>query len=330
VFSLPAAAQPATGVLSGTLLGVDSLGVEFPLGARRVSFRGSDSLSSWTDAEGRFVLRVPSGERLVRFQGLGGSLAEARVVVRTGDTTRVTLRLPVSGYLSGFVYGREDANRMDTWRSPREIRRAADALGWFREARHPGRRELWVWANYDLFEPERFTRLVVDSGGIRGEVVEYWTLDPYNVSLDIRLRRLETQDRCDTLAFTYGPQVREPLPDGDRYCQSNADYDCRPLDRVSLAVCRVRLDHEPDWAVILGDLERHDVWTLPDETALPPSPWVTTDGWYLLVRAERDHDERWYAYMNPSPGESIYHDQARSIAETLRELDLVLAPIDGD
>lgn len=322
----PALAQHPLGVIAGRIVGVDSLGMTFPLTDHTVSFRRLDSTRVRTDGGGRFLVTVPAGERTIRFRSGRYTDIEKRVTVAPGDTLFVDLRSRVRGRSSGFVYGREDLSWMERWEVPREMERVVQTLTPETPPSATGRSELWVWANYHLFNPNLFARLIVEGGHVRGESMRYWTLDPYNPTLDARLRRLEAEAQCDTFAISHRYVPRKPLPESHRYCVSETDSGCAPPPSPGLAACRRKLDEEPDWEALLNEIEEHDVWTLWDESALPSPPWITLDGWSLVVVAIQDGSRRTYHYSNPDGQASFHRQHATAIARVLEAAGLVSAP----
>ena len=74
-----------------------------------------------------------------------------------------------------------------------------------------------------------------------------------------------------------------------------------------VAVCRMQFSREPDWRAALTELERHDVWNLPDASELPQvvtrreghEDVVPLDGMGVTVEAWNGTRYRAYSIGNP-------------------------------
>lgn len=103
----------------------------------------------------------------------------------------------------------------------------------------------------------------------------------------------------------------------DYYLRGRCD---RFEHRRDFGLCHATFTRSPDWSRILVGIEAEDLWTLPDESALPKDV-TTLDGWGMTVEL-RDRDRyRAYYYGNPDARGRSETRHAASIAARLRAID---------
>ena len=139
----------------------------------------------------------------------------------------------------------------------------------------PKRREVRLWIGGGLGYPQDLYRFVDDGGKVHGELIRYW----HDSSLG--------DDSIPGTSFH----------DLMLYSQNGACVDFRR--RSGVGVCRGNFVSSPDWRSALRRAEAADLWTLPDETALPSDGISVMDGWGIVVELRDGPSYRWYAYGNP-------------------------------
>ena len=74
-----------------------------------------------------------------------------------------------------------------------------------------------------------------------------------------------------------------------------------PIERPRsiLVACRKEFARRPNWAAVLRELEAHHVWTLPDDSELPPPSLILNDGTLMEIEAWDGRRYRSYGYSNP-------------------------------
>ena len=183
----------------------------------------------------------------------------------------------------------------------------AAGLAPLRESALPaGEREVRLWTQVEIGVPKQLYRFTERGGRVRGEVVEYWSLErgdfaderPGETMHDLMLYTL--RGRCDH--FT-----------------TSADA----------AACRARFRREPSWAAVLRAAESHGLWSLPDPSVLPKENTIGIDGWTMVVELRDGPRYRTYRYHNPGSHPQWASDaQASGIVGVLRGLDSLVSPPD--
>jgi hypothetical protein len=133
--------------------------------------------------------------------------------------------------------------------------------------------ELRIWSGFGIVIPGEMLRIRVHaSGGVEGDVLFYY---PH----DLSYMPDEDQDafRADLAGACVGTRTgRED------------------------ETCWVTFEQPPDWTAIHRKLVEYGVYSLPDQSTLPKSEVVTTDGVSMVVELRQGAHYRSYEYSNPS------------------------------
>jgi hypothetical protein len=161
-------------------------------------------------------------------------------------------------------------------------------------------REVRLWIGGGLFWPQDLYRVVSENGRVTGEWYRYWDSP--------------APDRTSVIRIPFGILVRAGLAGQCGSIRTRGDTE----------VCEVRFSHEPDWSAVLDRMSEAEVWTLPDQTALPDDRIMVADGWMLTVEIRQGRQYRTYNYSNPGSHQQPEAKQARRIADALRSLQLLV------
>jgi hypothetical protein len=235
---------------------------------------------------------------------LGRLPAGDTVVVRSGETTwvKLVLRQPpvrVETLPPRMTMG----TRPDT--APGEtatIDLVARVGGLSRlrpQPTNPAQRELRIWVGGGIGIPMQLLRITRDGARVRGEEILWLVQTLPDRSVDERGRAfmdsvpgwLRRQFHCGRVATD-----TIHIPGGQSGYQNQL-----------IAVCRVQFTREPDWRAVLAELERHNVWSLPDASELPRvverragyEDVVVMDGVGVTVEAWNGSRYRAYTIGNP-------------------------------
>jgi len=343
----PALAQDAPGVVVGTVVWEDSTGTVRPAPHVSVRPRGHAAIHAvrsptdrhYTDRDGRFVVTAPSGDRLFVIESEYFEEGRTTIAVPVGDTVRVRLTLRLRAfYRPPPPLEPEDPDWLELYGKADEMEATARAFGIpaIRTTSIPeGHREAWIWANADRLY--RFVRLVDDGQTVRGEVFAYWLLPEEG---EARMDRLTDLVPCD--ADSARPGLFVSAPDSSYgYIRHGNDAEGRRTQRfipapAGVEACRLRLDPAPDWTALLRELEAHDVWSLPDDSAFPldhtGSITITTGGWDLAALTRQGPTFRAYSYFNPDPLHPVWVQErhAHAIGAALKQAGLLLQRVPLD
>lgn len=295
-----AAQQVVPGVLQGDV--VDTAGGA--LQGARVGLP-EFSATSRSDARGHFAIAsVPPGKHELVASMIGRLPVGDTVVVRSGETTWVKLVM------------RQPPIRIETLppRIARGTRRDTVPTGAetidrvARVARLPvlrprpanaSQRELRIWVAGGRGIPMQLLRITDDGTRVHGEEI-LWLVQT------MPERRVSPQWRA--FLDSVPTWLRESFHCWPVSADTTHHADAQPGYQDELvAACRVQFTREPDWRDILAQLERHDVWNLPDASELPQvverregeEDLVTLDGVGVTVETWNGTRYRAYTIGNP-------------------------------
>jgi hypothetical protein len=290
-----AAQQPMPGALQGDVF--DSAGSPLQGARVRLSPIGAAVRS---DPRGHFAIASvrPGRYELVAWM-IGRMPVGDTVVVRAGETTWVRLlmrqppirvetlppRITRGTRPDSAPAGAETIDRIArVARLPVLRPRPADA----------SQRELRIWVGGGRGIPMQLLRIIDDGRRVRGEAI-LWLVQT------IPDRKVDPGWRA--FIDSVPSWLRDTFSCGRVSTDTTHD---RQRDEL-VAVCRAQSDREPDWRAVLTELERHDVWTLPDASELPlvvtrregDEDIVTLDGMGVTVEAWNGTRYRAYTIGNP-------------------------------
>jgi hypothetical protein len=155
-------------------------------------------------------------------------------------------------------------------------------------------RELRIWVGGGRGIPMQLLRITSDGRRTRGEAILWLvqTIPGRNVDPGWRAF-IDSVPAWLRDTFHCGPVSSDTTHYRDR-------------DEL-VAVCRMQFSREPDWGAALTELERHDVWNLPDASELPQvvtrregyEDVLTIDGMGVTVEAWNGTRYRAYTIGNP-------------------------------
>ncbi len=170
-----------------------------------------------------------------------------------------------------------------------------------------GRREVRIWIGVAIAIPMQLYRFVDHGGRVTGELIYHWPASPPDTALgerpgetshDLMLHIL--RGRCDRFAVA-----------------------------EETGICRARFTQTPDWSRVLRTAESHGLWTIPDQSTLPPDSIMVFDGWSIVVELRDANGYRSYRYDTPeSHRKWPSAAQASEVANALGAIDSLLAPSD--
>jgi hypothetical protein len=139
-----------------------------------------------------------------------------------------------------------------------------------------GQREIRLWIGVAIGYPQDLYRFVENRGRVTGELVRHWPDNTFGSS--------------DSLP-------RRSFHDLMVYSERGRCVDFRLA--AGMGTCRGSFVRQPDWKKALRRAEAFDLWTLPDESSLPPDGMRIFDGWNLVVELRDGPGYRSYYYGNP-------------------------------
>lgn len=167
-----------------------------------------------------------------------------------------------------------------------------------------GEREVRIWIGGGIGYPQDLYRFVERRGDVTGELVYHWPTEglpdarPGETFHDLMLH--SQRGRCDGFAA-----------------------------HAEAGICRARFLREPDWGGVYRRAVAEGLWTLPDESTLPPVGWVTFDGWGITVELRDGASYRTYHYGNPENKPWREAARATRIAGLLGAIDSLVRPSDA-
>lgn len=250
-----------------------------------------------------------SGEIEIVGKTTGPSLVEAQagtIVVRRWVTVRAPEPPPAPVAAAPRSRAAYAAMRDSFETAARDRIARAAGLTPLRLARPaPEVRTVWVWTSIALAEPKTLYRIVDSAGHVSGQVYLHWHAE--------RVGRPNGRGGHDV---AWSDLMRYTL-----------DGVCGPIRSAgSVEACRARLTARPPWAQVLAGLERHRVWTLPDQAALPPDSIVVLDGYGLTVEVRTAAGYRRYTYDNPNAHRGAAWADADSIYDLVASVSRFLRP----
>ena len=158
-----------------------------------------------------------------------------------------------------------------------------------------GSRELRIWIGGGITIPEDLYRIRIDNGKVTGQWIRYWD----------RKGRFEWRSEV-----SQGAMMRYTF---DGVC-----------DRIGTAgnvdACVTRFTKTPEWASLLRRVEADSVWTLPDQSEMPPDSIMVMDGYAISVEARDGATYRHYGYANPDAHANAGARHAAAIAKSVAVL----------
>ena len=137
-----------------------------------------------------------------------------------------------------------------------------------------GSKEIRIWIGFGLVSPEHLLVLNINKYGmISGKKVLIYNRDPDN-----------WKDKEDSL--------EEFLESLYSYCDVIGTFNY-------IESCGVLHNEIYDWSKIYEKLNQLNVWTLPDESALPKPEIMILDGLSIIVELREGNSYRAYSYGNP-------------------------------
>jgi hypothetical protein len=251
------AQQPAPGSVLGDV--VDTAG-----GALQGARVGLPAIGATarSDARGHFAIATVSPGRYELVASMIGRLPVGdTVVVRSGETTwvKLVMRQPpirVETLPPRIARG----TRPDTAPAGAEtidrIARVARLPALRPRPASPSQRELRIWVGGGRGIPMQLLRITDDGRRTHGEAILWLvqTIPDRNVDPGWRAF-IDSVPAWLRDTFHCGPVSTD-----------TTHY--RYRDEL-VAVCRMQFSRDPDWSTALTELERHDVWNLPDASELP-------------------------------------------------------------
>jgi hypothetical protein len=169
----------------------------------------------------------------------------------------------------------------------------------------PGEQEIRLWIGEGIAAVEHFYRITRRDKHVSGDWFQAWSLGERG-----------------------GAEAGEP--DFNAVLIYSMAGQCRSVGRAGHAhACRVRFTGEPDWKGILERMELAELWTLPDESELPPDSIMVLDGWGMLVEIRDGSTYRVYHHGNPDAHQHPVSQKAAEIAAALNSVDSLLAPAEN-
>jgi len=95
---------------------------------------------------------------------------------------------------------------------------------------------------------------------------------------------------------------------------------------ATVEACEVRFAAPPPWAKFLAELDRHQVWRLPDQSQLPADSMMVLDGWGFTAEVRNPAGYRRYRYDNPEAHRAPEAQDAGAIGRSLRLINGLVAP----
>jgi hypothetical protein len=306
-------AQTAPGAIRGTV--TDSAGT--PLQGATIRIANTEA-RRFSDAAGRFLFeRVTSGRYQLTATMIGARPANDSVVVAAGETTQVRFALRVIPFVVETLpphLRRGDA--IDTApvfaETTDPVARVARLPRLRPTAAGPSRRELRLWKGFGIGIPMQLVRVTVQNGRVQGEVW-HW--------VQTRLPDASASPQWRAFMDSLPMWLQRDFRCGDVAVDTlRIEGVSREHLREIAVACRVRFRSPPDWNAFLAELEKHHVWSLPDESELPQHNSIVNDGVGLVVEAWDSQRYRSYHFGNPDLQPSAEARDAQAILTLVREL----------
>jgi len=254
---LVAAQQFVPGSVRGDV--VDTAGDPLQGAKVRLSVIGATAQS---DARGHFAIASVQPGRYELVASMIGRLPVGdTVVVRPGETTwvRLVMRQPpvhVETLPPRIARGMRPDTVPEGSETIDRVARVARLPRLRPQPANRAQRELRIWVGGGLGIPMRLLRITDDGTRVHGEQILWLvqTIPDRNVDPGWRAF-IDSVPAWLRTTFHCGPV-------------STDTTHTRYQDEL-VAVCRMQFRREPDWRAALAELERHDVWNLPDASELP-------------------------------------------------------------
>jgi len=137
-----------------------------------------------------------------------------------------------------------------------------------------GNKEIRVWVGFGIVSSEDLLILKVDKKGkVTGRKILIYNRDPENWEGDEEALN----------EFLEGIYIRCDVIGIHNHIES----------------CGLKKNQIYDWSKIYNKMEKLDIWTLPDESALPQPEILILDGFSLVVELREGYSYRAYRYGNP-------------------------------
>ena len=150
--------------------------------------------------------------------------------------------------------------------------------------------EVRIWVGFGVVVPNEMVRILASSDGVSGQIYVHYPAD------------LSYVDEAEASEF-----------------RDEAFGSCtRILESATHVVCVAQLKPSPRWDTLLRNLVRLGLFTLPDQSRLPPPKWQVLDGVAMLVELRSKSHYRAYEYSNPSFNEESAARNAEKIMRTIR------------
>jgi hypothetical protein len=163
-----------------------------------------------------------------------------------------------------------------------------------------GQREIRIWIGGGLGYPQDLYRFVENHGRVSGELVLYWH------------------------AGGLGPDERPGETFHDLMLYSQGGRCSGFAVGAAMGTCRGEFVGSPDWKAVLRRAEAEGLWTLPDESSLPPDGMMVLDGWGITVELRGAARYRAYHYGNPDAHKWPEAAKAVRIARALDTVSTLL------
>jgi hypothetical protein len=171
-----------------------------------------------------------------------------------------------------------------------------------------GQREIRVWIGGGIGYPQDLYRIVDQGKGkVLGWLIFHWPADDDAKS---------------------GAKKGRTFNDVVTYHQRGRCSNFRRSREV--AVCDANFDTRPEWSTVLREADAAGLWTLPDESLLPKSDIITTDGWGITIELRNGLTYRAYSYGNPDDKAWPEAKLAVRIAKAFRRIDSYVTRSDAE
>ena len=287
----PLAAAAQTGKLAGHV--VDDLGDPLP-GATIIV--GDSLLTAVSDSAGDYLItEIPIGRYAVTVTSAESEASIDTVEVENGQTRVLDFELSYD------------------WSCPPNTSHLSEDLSW---------QQKWFSADQPIAEAYGLAPLDQQSSGSRAARLWYYSGDhPILIMLawngDVIVGDIVAGEPLQGYEGETEQHAKSRL---DRFRKSWAPY-CGPIQRgPSALACALTLVEDPNWSELAGKLEEDNLWTLPDESALPTCSSPMIGGESFVAEIFDGKTYRAYHYLSPWK-EAFWPEeqQAARLVETLSD-----------